>query len=184
MGSPAGFSSLLTSTDMSPLCSSLSSWWLQSFARLKPRQKPLLTLTTDTTDTTDSSMDTVTLVTPITDTAISGTMDTGSTTMARERLMPSHTMAMDTMVMVMDTTAMVMDMVTMVTITMVRGRLTPSPTTGTDTMAIMAIMDTMDTDTTDMDIMDIMDIMDTSMDNELRVENSAEIVVFYIQPWV
>merc|ERR1712126_737400 len=165
MGSPAGFSSLLTSTDMSPLCSSLSSWWLQSFARLKPRQKPLLTLTTDTTDTTDSSMDTVTLVTPITDTAISDTMDTGSTTLARERLMPSPTM--------------VMDMVTMVTITMVRGRL--SPTTGTDTMAIMDIMDTMDTDTTDMDIMDIMDIMDTSMDNELRVEILAEIVIFHIQ---
>merc|ERR1712126_135228 len=165
MGSPAGFSSLLTSTDMSPLCSSLSSWWLQSSARLKPRQKPLLTLTTDTTDTTDSSMDTVTLVTPITDTAISDTMDTGSTTMARERLMPGPTMAM----------------VTMVTITMVRGRLTLSPTTGTDTMAIMDIMDTMDTDTTDMDIMDIMDIMDTSMDNELRVENLAEIVIFHIQ---
>merc|ERR1712126_317899 len=145
----------------SPLCSSLSSWWLQSSARLKPRQKPLLTLTTDTTDTTDSSMDTVTLVMPITDTAISDTTDTGSTTMARERLMLSPTMAMDTMVMVMDTTAM--DTVTMVT---------------------MDMMDTMDTDTTDMDIMDIMDIMDTSMDNELRVENLAEIVVFYIEPWV
>merc|ERR1712126_580872 len=170
MGSPAGFSSLLTSTDMSPLCSSLSSWWLQSSARLKPRQKPLLTLTTDTTDTTDSSMDTVTLVTPITDTAISDTTDTGSTTMARERLMPSPTMAMDIMVMVM--------------VTMARGRLTPSPTTGTDTMATMDIMDIMDTDTMDMGIMDIMDIMDTSMDDELRVENLAEIVVFYIEPWV
>merc|ERR1719334_1476466 len=104
------------------------------------------------------------------DTAISDTTDTGSTTMARERLMPSPTMAMDTMVMVMDTTAMVMDTVTMVTmdmvtITMARGRLTPSPTTGTDTMATM-------------------DIMDTSMDNELRVENLAEIVLFYIEPWV
>merc|ERR1712126_570224 len=76
----------------SPLCSSLSSWWLQSSARLKPRQKPLLTLTTDTTDTTDSSMDTVTLVMPITDTAISDITDTGST-MVRGRLSP----AMDTM---------------------------------------------------------------------------------------
>merc|ERR1712126_496759 len=76
----------------SPLCSSLSSWWLQSSARLKPRQKPLLTLTTDTTDTTDSSMDTVTLVMPITDTDISDTTDTASTTM-RGRLSP----AMDTM---------------------------------------------------------------------------------------
>merc|ERR1712126_573622 len=86
----------------SPLCSSLSSWWLQSSARLKPRQKLLLTLTTDTTDTTDSSMDTVTLVTPITDTAISDTTDTGSTTV-KGRL--SLTTAMDTMVtMVMVTT--------------------------------------------------------------------------------
>merc|ERR1712126_322349 len=128
MGSPAGFSSLLTSTDMSPLCSSLSSWWLQSFARLKPRQKPLLTLTTDTTDTTDSSMDTVTLVTPITDTAISDTTDMGIT-MVRGRLSPT----MDTIVTmdIMDTMA-TMDM-----------------DVDTDTMAmdIMDIMDITDTST-------------------------------------
>merc|ERR1711955_31586 len=181
MGSPAGVSSLLTSTDMKSIMFIALLLVAAVFCEAEAEAEASPDAYYGYYGHHGLVHDTVTLVTPITDTAISDTMDTGSTPMVRERLMPSPTMAMDTMVMDMDTTAMVMDMVTMVTITMVRGRLMPNPTTGTDTMAIMDIMDTMDTDTTDMDIMDIMDIMDTSMDNELRVENLAEIVIFHIQ---
>merc|ERR1712179_867348 len=128
MGSPAGVSSLLTSTDMSLQSSSPSSWWPQSTPRLWLRPRPLLTLTTDTTDTTGSPTDT--LDTATTDTAISDTTDMVSTT-ARGRLRPSHTMDMDTTAMDTDTGTMAMDMVT----TTARGRLMRKLTTAMDTMA-------------------------------------------------
>merc|ERR1712179_714302 len=140
MGSPAGVSSLLTSTDMNLQSSSPSSWWPQSTPRLWLRPRPLLTLTTDT--------------------AISDTTDMVSTT-ARGRLRPSHTMDTDTMAMAMDTTAMdtdtgtmAMDMVT----STARGRLMRKLTTAMDTMAmdmdtVTMVMD-MDTGTMAMDIMD------------------------------
>merc|ERR1712105_62479 len=140
MGSPAGVSSLLTSTDMKSAIFLPSSWWPQSTPRLWLRPRPLLTLITDTTDTTGSPTDT--LDTATTDTAISDTTDMASTT-ARGRLRPSHTMDTDTMATAMDTMAMDMDMVIMV----------------------------MDMDTGTM----AMDIMDTSTDRESRVEDSAEI---------
>merc|ERR1712105_189558 len=107
MGSPAGVSSLLTSTDMKSAIFLPSSWWPQSTPRLWLRPRPLLTLTTDTTDTTGSPTDT--LDTATTDTAISDTTDMVSTT-ARGRLMRKLTTAMDTMAMDMDTVIMVMDM--------------------------------------------------------------------------
>merc|ERR1712105_500653 len=141
MGSPAGVSSLLTSTDMKSAIFLPSSWWPQSTPRLWLRPRPLLTLTTDTTDTTGWPTDT--LDTATTDTAISDTTDMVSTT-ARGRLRPSHTT---------DTGTMAMDMVT----TTARGRLMRKLTTAMDTMAMA------------------MDIMDTSTDKEPRVEDSAEI---------
>merc|ERR1712105_350063 len=122
MGSPAGVSSLLTSTDMKSAIFLPSSWWPQSTPRLWLRPRPLLTLTTDTTDTTGSPTDTL-------DTATTDTTDMVSTT-GRGRLRPSHTMDTDIMAMAMDTTAM--DMVT----TTARGRLMRKLTTAMDTMAM------------------------------------------------
>merc|ERR1712112_276089 len=96
----------------------------------------------------------------------------GDSTMARGRLrlnLTTDTMA--TMDVVITDTAI--SDTTDTGTTMARGKLTLSPTTGTDTMDTMA-MD-MDTDTTDMDIMVI---MDTSSDKELkslRVENTAAV---------